>query len=127
MAMLFFMFEAHGPQGITRRVAIRSPPYKEAGSGDKGHVAHRSPSSGSRATVHVAASEPFLSGRRDPEPSQRVWSHSTCDSARAILIREVGSRAAGHVAASEPTFLWEVESSTAGHVAAHGCMARSLS
>jgi hypothetical protein len=39
-ARLFFMFEAHGPQGTMRRVTAWSPPNREAGSRAVGHAAH---------------------------------------------------------------------------------------
>jgi hypothetical protein len=38
-----------------------------------------------------------------PEPSQRVWSHSTRDGAGVFLTREAGFGAIGHVVAPEPT------------------------
>jgi hypothetical protein len=60
---LFFMFEARGPQETAGRVVAWSPPCREAGSRAIGHAVHRSLPSVSRATVHVVAPEPFLSGR----------------------------------------------------------------
>jgi hypothetical protein len=65
---LFFMFEARGPQGTIWRVTAQSPPSREAGYRAVGQAAQQSPPSGSVATVHVAASEPSLTRRRDPEP-----------------------------------------------------------
>jgi hypothetical protein len=67
-ASLFFMLVTHSPQETIGHVAARSPPGREAGSGATGHVAHRSPPSGSGATVHVVAPEPFSSGKRVLEP-----------------------------------------------------------
>jgi hypothetical protein len=67
-ARAFFMFVARGPQGTAGRMTARSPPNREAGSGRAGHAAYRSPPSTSGATVHVAVPEPFLLGRRVPEP-----------------------------------------------------------
>jgi hypothetical protein len=67
-ARLFFMFEDRGPQGTAGCVAAQNPPCREAGSEVTGHEAHRSFPNGSRATVHMAALESFLSGRRDLEP-----------------------------------------------------------
>jgi hypothetical protein len=64
---------------------------------------------------HVAASEPTLVGRRDPEswntwqcwslpqPGGEVQSHRTCGSVGAHLCEKVRSGAIGHVAALEPT------------------------
>jgi hypothetical protein len=63
-ARLFFTFEVPGPQGTTGRVAARSPPSREVGSGATGHTVHRSPLNGSGATIHMTTPEPFLSGRR---------------------------------------------------------------
>jgi hypothetical protein len=57
---LFFMFEARGQPGTVGCVAAQSPPNREAGSRAAGHAVHRSPPSGSEATVHVVAQEPFL-------------------------------------------------------------------
>jgi hypothetical protein len=69
---IFLMFEGHGPQGTAVHVAARSPPCREAGSEAIGYAAHRSPPSGSRVTVHMVASETFLSGRQDME-SLDTW------------------------------------------------------
>jgi hypothetical protein len=62
------MLKARGLQRTAGRVAARSPPRREAGYGAAGHAAHQSPPNGSGATVHVATSELFLSGRRVSEP-----------------------------------------------------------
>jgi hypothetical protein len=55
---------------------------------------------GSRATVHVAAPKPFLSGRQDPEPLD-IWQPQ-----------------------SPPCLV--ARSGVVGHVAARGCMLHSL-
>jgi hypothetical protein len=65
---LSFILEAHGPLGTAGRMAARSPPSREAGSGAAGHAVHRSPPSGSGAMVHVATPEPFSSGSHVLEP-----------------------------------------------------------
>jgi hypothetical protein len=54
---------SHGTHGCAEALLIM-----EAGFRAAGHVVHQSPPSGSRAMVHVAATEPFLSRRQDPEP-----------------------------------------------------------
>jgi hypothetical protein len=78
---LFFMLEAHSPQGTVGHVETQSPPRREAGSGATGHVVHQSPPSESGATVHVVAPEPFSSGRRVPE-SLDTWQPPEPTSAR---------------------------------------------
>jgi hypothetical protein len=65
---LFFMLEARGPQRTAGRVAAQSPPHREVGSGAVGHAVLWSPPSESRATIHVAMSEPTSAGKRVPEP-----------------------------------------------------------
>jgi hypothetical protein len=68
LVRLFFMFEARGPQRTARHVVARSPPDREARFEAAGHAAHQSPPSGSGATIHMVAPEPFLSGRWVLEP-----------------------------------------------------------
>jgi hypothetical protein len=65
---LFFMHVAHGPWGTAGHVTARSPPSREAGSRAIVDTADRSPPSGSRAMVHMAALDPFSLGRWVPEP-----------------------------------------------------------
>jgi hypothetical protein len=62
------MFEARGPQGTIGCVAAQSPPRRELGSETIGYMVHQSPLNMFGATIHMAASKPFLSGRRNLEP-----------------------------------------------------------
>jgi hypothetical protein len=134
-ARLFFMFETRRPQGIVGRVAARSPPRREAGSKAVGYTAHRSPPNGSRATIHVAASEPFLSMRQDPEPLD-VWCIEALPAGPEPSYtwrRQSPSYEGGGIwslwthGSLRAHLGWEVGFSTAGHVAAHGCTLCSLS
>jgi hypothetical protein len=134
-ARLFFMFETRRPQGIVGRVAARSPPRREAGSKAIGYTAHRSPPNGSRATIHVAASEPFLSMRQDPEPLD-VWCIEALPAGPEPSYtwrRQSPSYEGGGIwslwthGSLRAHLGWEVGFSTAGHVAAHGCTLCSLS
>jgi hypothetical protein len=63
---LFFVLDAHGPQGVVGRAGARSPPRREAGSEATGHVVRRSPPSRFGAMVHVVVLEPFSPGRWVP-------------------------------------------------------------
>jgi hypothetical protein len=63
------------------RWRCRRPPNREAASGTVGHATHWSP------PMQVGGDR----------------SHSTCDDARALSIREAGSRATGHKATPEPS------------------------
>jgi hypothetical protein len=63
-ARFLFMLEAHGPRGTAGRVVVWSPPRREMRYEATRRVAHQTPPNRSRATVHVAASEPSLSKER---------------------------------------------------------------
>jgi hypothetical protein len=91
------MLEAHSPQRTAGCVVTQSPLRREARSRAAGHVAHRSPPSGSGAPAHVATLDPSLSGRRDPVPLD-TWQHMGARSTPCLELKLVqrGTRSVGN-------------------------------